>query len=236
MLHHTISWQRAMASVDGPAFVAAAVRAACLAKAPRRTVQAVVAADTGVFAHPSLHAAPRAGDGGQAKTLSKAAAAATGASPEQLVAALQAARRARRQRRKGNKKIKAKAKADAAVLSGTLRAGAFAEQSGDELSSLGSFRHATDDEDEDKMEPQHVDAVRIPVQDDEDDVEMSADEILWGPGARDFLTAAARQRDPKWTGPSRSPGTWMECAAPHWFFCQGGTFKASVCNDKTGPI
>ena len=36
---------------DGPAFVAAAVKAACEAKAPRRTVQAVAAAVAGVFAH-----------------------------------------------------------------------------------------------------------------------------------------------------------------------------------------
>ena len=39
-------------AADGPAMIAAAVRAACLAKAPRRTVQSVAAAVAGVFAHP----------------------------------------------------------------------------------------------------------------------------------------------------------------------------------------
>ena len=47
-------------SADGPAFVAAAVQAACLAKAPRRTVQAVAAAVAGVFAHPAAAHAPTA--------------------------------------------------------------------------------------------------------------------------------------------------------------------------------
>ena len=47
-------------AADGPAFVAAAVKAAIAAKAPQRTVQGVAAAVAGVFAHAALaHATPK---------------------------------------------------------------------------------------------------------------------------------------------------------------------------------
>ncbi|CAE8732914.1 unnamed protein product [Polarella glacialis] len=71
-----------MANADGPAFVAAAVRAAILAKAPRRTVQAAM---------------PR----GECRSTPG-----IGASAEELVAALQEARRARRRRKKENRRAK----------------------------------------------------------------------------------------------------------------------------------
>ncbi len=99
-----------MASADGPAFVAAAVRAAILAKAPRRTVQAVAAAVTGVFVRPTAAAAPVPAAMAQAMPESAdAAVEATGASLEEMVAKLQAVRRAQRKKKKENRKARKRA-------------------------------------------------------------------------------------------------------------------------------
>ena len=88
----------AMAS-DGPAFLAAAVRAACLAKAPRRTVQAVASAVAGVLARPAAAATsvpgPKVPAGSQ-----RSAAAEPASDPSELLAALRAARSAQRKRKK----------------------------------------------------------------------------------------------------------------------------------------
>jgi len=89
-------------AADGPALLAAAVRAACLAHAPRRTVQAVAAAVTGVLAHPKTAAAEQAPATGtpvrshRAATQEKEA----GTSPEELLRTLRAVRSAQRKRKK----------------------------------------------------------------------------------------------------------------------------------------
>ncbi|CAE8732913.1 unnamed protein product [Polarella glacialis] len=96
-----------MANADGPAFVAAAVRAAILAKAPRRTVQAVAAAVTGVFTSRPAAATLRASSAAQAMPRGECRSTpGIGASAEELVAALQEARRARRRRKKENRRAK----------------------------------------------------------------------------------------------------------------------------------
>jgi len=88
-----------MSSADGASLVAAAVRAAILAKAPRRTVAAVAAAVAGAFVHrsPAQRPAPtpRAPTGRQAAT-----PPAPGDSPEELLQALRAERQAQRRRKK----------------------------------------------------------------------------------------------------------------------------------------
>mmetsp|Transcript_82753 Transcript_82753/g.149278 ORF Transcript_82753/g.149278 Transcript_82753/m.149278 type:complete len:245 (-) Transcript_82753:613-1347(-) len=96
-----------MANADGPAFVAAAVRAAILAKAPRRTVQAVAAAVTGVFTSRPAAATLRTSSAAQAMPRGECRSTpGIGASAEELVAALQEARRARRRRKKENRRAK----------------------------------------------------------------------------------------------------------------------------------
>ena len=90
---------------DGAAFVAAAVRAAVLAKAPRRTVQAVAAAVAGVFVRPVVAKAAR----GQAAPVSQDAQCTSAqppgdASAEVLLEALRAARSAQRRRKKERRK------------------------------------------------------------------------------------------------------------------------------------
>jgi hypothetical protein len=84
--------------VDGAAMLAAAVRAAVLAKAPRRTVQAVAAAVAGVFARPDATQRPAA----SVPAGSHCAAKETGhdASAEELLAALRSARNAQRRKKK----------------------------------------------------------------------------------------------------------------------------------------
>jgi hypothetical protein len=86
--------------VDGAAMLAAAVRAAVLAKAPRRTVQAVAAAVAGVFARPAAVAAR--GPAAPVPAGSQCAAKETGndASAEELLAALRSARSAQRKKKK----------------------------------------------------------------------------------------------------------------------------------------
>ena len=87
---------------DGPALLAAAVRAACLAKAPRRTVQAVAAAVTGVLARPSTAAAEQATATGMPARSQRAATHEQDAapSPEELQNSLRAVRTAQRRRKK----------------------------------------------------------------------------------------------------------------------------------------
>ena len=89
--------------------MAAAVRAASLAKAPRRTVQAVAAAVTSVVVHRSVVAAPK--QSGQDQTMptsTNVAAAATAATPEALVEALREARSARRRKKRANRRARAR--------------------------------------------------------------------------------------------------------------------------------
>jgi hypothetical protein len=102
---------------DGAALIAAAVRAACLAGAPRRTVQAVAAAVAGVYAQQAAGAA--------ARTRVRAPAPATqcadsqgGVTPESLIEALRAVRRARRQRKKERRRANRIAAAAAETAAG----------------------------------------------------------------------------------------------------------------------
>ena len=86
-----------MSRADGPALLAAAIRAACQEKAPRRTIQAVAAAVTGVLMRPTVAAEPR--------VRGAEPPGAEGAPDADLdhagqVDALRAARRARRNRKK----------------------------------------------------------------------------------------------------------------------------------------
>ena len=80
---------------DGAALMAAAVRAACLAKAPRRTVQAVAAAVAGVF----ISAAARTTPVVVAKEPAGARVTAV-VDPEALLEAKRAARREKREKKK----------------------------------------------------------------------------------------------------------------------------------------
>lgn len=93
-------------TVDGAALVAAAVKAAVQARAPRRTVQAVAAAVTGVLlARQETAAAP--GPVAVAPPDTQGATRLNGsgdASPEALLQALRAARSAQRQRKKQRRK------------------------------------------------------------------------------------------------------------------------------------
>ena len=106
--------------MDGAALLAAAVRAACQAKAPRRTIQAVAAAVTGVLVRPMAEAVPR--------PRSEVPAGAQGApvpapaeDPAVLVDTLRAARRAQRARKKVRRReAKQAASMHADVLAGTI--------------------------------------------------------------------------------------------------------------------
>lgn len=92
-------------STDGAALLAAAVRAAVLARAPRRTVQAVASAVAGVVMRPAaMGAKPATETGVPQGTVGATLPPATGASPEELVAALREARRARRRRKRENRR------------------------------------------------------------------------------------------------------------------------------------
>ena len=93
-----------MSSADGPALLAAAVRAAILAKGPRRTVQAVAASVTSALVRRSAFAMPVAKDQVRAEAIGAPLQAASGASAEEeLVAALREARRAKRRRKRANR-------------------------------------------------------------------------------------------------------------------------------------
>eukprot|EP00746_Dinoflagellata_sp_MGD_P160657 gnl/MRDRNA2_/MRDRNA2_87511_c0_seq1.p1 gnl/MRDRNA2_/MRDRNA2_87511_c0~~gnl/MRDRNA2_/MRDRNA2_87511_c0_seq1.p1 ORF type:complete len:280 (-),score=73.30 gnl/MRDRNA2_/MRDRNA2_87511_c0_seq1:381-1220(-) len=108
-----------MASCDSAALLAAAVRAAVLAKAPRRTVQAVAAAVTGVLVHSSTESAAPVRKIGEKRSGQKHSTA-TGeagdlqASPEVLLEALRTARREQRRRKKERRRAaRAKSSTDA---------------------------------------------------------------------------------------------------------------------------
>jgi hypothetical protein len=92
---------------DGAALLAAAVRAAVLAKAPRRTVQAVASAVTGVLVRPeTANAAKGPGHSVPAGSQSAAAESAGEPSPEVLLESLKAARSAQRRRKKERRKAR----------------------------------------------------------------------------------------------------------------------------------
>ena len=97
-----------MAAVDPAALLGAAIRAAILARAPLRTAWAVASAVTGVLVHSTAEAAPRAAAAAPATEEAGPATATlpTGASAEELVAALREARRAQRRRKKANRKAR----------------------------------------------------------------------------------------------------------------------------------
>jgi len=110
-------------AADGPAFVAAAVRAACMANAPRRTVSAVAAAVAGVFAHQPARAMRQAAP--QVLPATQRAADLGGHVGENvpaLVEALQSARSAQRKRKKERRRD-----AQAAVKAAAQNATAEAE-------------------------------------------------------------------------------------------------------------
>ena len=79
---------------------AAAVRAAILAKAPRRTVAAVAGAIACVFGRPATAPAQQPVQRSPAETSAHADAGPAGSSPEELLAALRSARTAQRRRKK----------------------------------------------------------------------------------------------------------------------------------------
>ena len=98
-------------SADGPALLAPAVRAACLAKAPRRTIQAVASAVTGVLVRPTDDAVPRS------RPLMPAGAQSADCDdvtvPGAAVDAIREARRAQRRRKKERRQAAKRAATDA---------------------------------------------------------------------------------------------------------------------------
>jgi len=90
-------------SSDGAALLAAAVRAACQAGAPRRTVQAVAAAVTGVLVRPTSGAVPHSDTRRPAGAQSNACEEA--GDPLELLSSLRAARKAQRQRKKERRRV-----------------------------------------------------------------------------------------------------------------------------------
>ena len=98
---------------DRAALLGAAIRAACLAKAPRRTIQAVASAVAGVLARPhtaSTHVTVPDVQPSRQRTTS---ARGDGCSPEELLAALREARSAQRRRKKDRRKAAKAARASA---------------------------------------------------------------------------------------------------------------------------
>ena len=102
-----------MASCDGPALLAAAVRAAILAHAPRRTVQAVATAVASVLVRPAMAKAAPATVPAAAASAPRSAAPAFGdASADALLEALRAKRSAHRAAKR--ERLKARRSASAA--------------------------------------------------------------------------------------------------------------------------
>lgn len=90
---------------DGACLLAAAIRAAILAKAPRRTVQAVAAAVTGVLRSATAEATPAQTSRVPAGAKRTAAAETSSSkSADELLQALRAARAAQRRRKKERRK------------------------------------------------------------------------------------------------------------------------------------
>ena len=117
-----------MASVDGSSLLAAAIRAAILAKAPRRTVQAIAAAVTSVLVHQIADACPKTKDADHVRSSNASNAKLSGVSAEEHVEALRAARSARRRRKRANKRARsldAEAAASAAVAEGPVTSSGF---------------------------------------------------------------------------------------------------------------
>ena len=94
-----------MVATDAASLVEAAVRAACLARAPRRTVQAVAAAVVSVLAHPSpaANSAPRTARVERPSDPGASSGARRESSEEARREALAAKRRRKRQRKKAAK-------------------------------------------------------------------------------------------------------------------------------------
>ena len=117
-----------MASADGSSLIAAAIRAAILAKAPRRTVQAIAAAVTSVLVHQIADACPKTKDADHVRSSNASNAKLSGVSAEEHVEALRAARSARRRRKRANKRARsldAEAAASAAVAEGPVTSSGF---------------------------------------------------------------------------------------------------------------
>lgn len=94
-------------AADGAALIAAAVRAACLAKAPRRTVQSVAAAVASVLVRPAATVRERSAAEPAGTPCAAAGAPAPGCpSPEELLAALRAARASARKKKKERRRAK----------------------------------------------------------------------------------------------------------------------------------
>ena len=99
-------------AADGAALLGAAIRVAILAKAPRRTVQAVAAAVTGVLVRSVGEAVPQAENEELAEDAKgQPTKPKTGASPEELVAAFREARKGKRRRKKANRLARLRAAA-----------------------------------------------------------------------------------------------------------------------------
>lgn len=110
-------------SADGACLMAAAVRAAVLANAPRRTVQAVASAVAGVLMRYATAATPEQAPAARAGSQRTAAAAESGdKSADELLHALRAARSAQRRRKKERRHAgKVTARAAAAETDDQLR-------------------------------------------------------------------------------------------------------------------
>ena len=98
-------------SADGPALLAAAIRSAIQAGAPRRTVQAVAAAVAGVLVRPPAAAAEPHTDA--AAPAGPAGPAEGEADPAQLVSRLRAVRRSQRMKKKERVRAAKQAAAEA---------------------------------------------------------------------------------------------------------------------------
>ena len=96
----------AMPADSAAALLAAAVRAAILAKAPRRTVQAVASAVTGVLARPMAATAMKGTDARESAGSTCTAKDDSNASPEQLLQSLREARSAQRRRKKERRRAR----------------------------------------------------------------------------------------------------------------------------------
>jgi len=92
-------------AVNGASLLAAAIRSACLAKAPRRTVQAVASAVTGVLVRQeAVGAVPGLSARVPAESQRTAVFKEEETSPEELLQTLRAVRSARRKRKKEKRK------------------------------------------------------------------------------------------------------------------------------------
>ena len=112
-------------AADGPAMLAAAVRAACMANAPRRTVQAVAAAVASVYAHMPARTTQQANRKEQPATQS--ATVPGGHADENMPALVEALRTARSAQRKRKKERRKAAQAERKAQSATAAEGGRAQ-------------------------------------------------------------------------------------------------------------